>query len=136
MATRKMRKLSVVWMLLAVLCLLLITPVRNISTLRVSSERGLASDVVSEEDSLTARIEAGKLSDMAELRHFLNVTIEKSGSRTRMAQRFDEGSDALLRRDFALKPVNALRCHEFLEHGASALPLSILTILDSVRLLN
>lgn len=136
MATRKMRKLSAVWMLMAVLCLLLITPVRNISTLRVSSERGLASDVVSEEDSLTARIEAGKLSDMAELRHFLNVTIEKSGSRTRMAQRFDEGSDALLRRDFALKPVNALRCHEFLEHGASALPLSILTILDSVRLLN
>ena len=73
---------------------------------------------------------------MAELRHFLNVTIEKSGSRTRMAQRFDEGSDALLRRDFALKPVNALRCHEFLEHGASRSPLSILTILDSVRLLN
>lgn len=136
MATRKMRKLSAVWMLMAVLCLLLITPVRNISTLRVSSERGLASDVVSEEDSLTARIEAGKLSDMAELRHFLNVTIEKSGSRTRMAQRFDEGSDALLRRDFALKPVNALRCHEFLEHGASRSPLSILTILDSVRLLN
>lgn len=136
MATRKMRKLSAVWMLMAVLCLLLITPVRNISTLRVSSERGLASDVVSEEDSLTARIEAGKLSDMAELRHFLNVTIEKSGSRTRMAQRFDEGSDALLRRDFALKPVNALHCQGFLEHGASRSPLSILTILDSVRLLN
>lgn len=136
MATRKMRKLSAVWMLMAVLCLLLITPVRNISTLRVSSERGLASDVVSEEDSLTARIEAGKLSDMAELRHFLNVTIEKSGSRTRMAQRFDEGSDALLRRDFALKAVNAPRCQGFLEHGASASPLSILTILDSVRLLN
>lgn len=136
MATRKMQKLSVVWMLLAVLCLLLITPVRNISTLRVSSERGLASDVVSEEDSLTARIEAGKLSDMAELRHFLNVTIEKSGSRTRMAQRFDEGSDAMLHRDFALKPVNALRCQGFLEHGASRSPLSILTILDSVRLLN
>ena len=136
MATRKMRKLSAVWMLMAVLCLLLITPVRNISTLRVSSERGLASDVVSEEDSLTARIEAGKLSDMAELRHFLNVTIEKSGSRTRMAQRFDEGSDALLRRDFALKPVNAFRCQVFLEHGASRSPLSILTILDSVRLLN
>lgn len=136
MATRKMRKLSAVWMLMAVLCLLLITPVRNISTLRVSSERGLASDVVSEEDSLTARIEAGKLSDMAELRHFLNVTIEKSGSRTRMAQRFDEGSDALLRRDFALKAVNAFRCHEFLEHGASRSPLSILTVLDSVRLLN
>lgn len=136
MATRKMRKLSAVWMLMAVLCLLLITPVRNISTLRVSSERGLASDVVSEEDSLTARIEEGKLSDMAELRHFLNVTIEKSGSRTRMAQRFDEGSDALLRRDFALKAVNAFRCHEFLEHGASRSPLSILTVLDSVRLLN
>lgn len=136
MATRKMQKLSVVWMLLAVLCLLLITPVRNISTLRVSSERGLASDVVSEEDSLTARIEAGKLSDMAELRHFLNVTIEKSGSRTRMAQRFDEGSDVLLRRDFALKAVNPLRWHGFLEHGASRSPLSILTILDSVRLLN
>lgn len=136
MATRKMRKLSAVWMLMAVLCLLLITPVRNISTLRVSSERGLASDVVSEEDSLTARIEAGKLSDMAELRHFLNATIEKSGSRTRMAQRFDEGSDAMLHRDFALKPVNALRCQGFLEHGASRSPLSILTILDSVRLLN
>ena len=136
MATRKMRKLSAVWMLMAVLCLLLITPVRNISTLRVSSERGLASDVVSEEDSLTARIEAGKLSDMAELRHFLNVTIEKSGSRTRMAQRFDEGSDELLHRDFALKPVNALHCQGFLEHGASRSPLSILTILDSVRLLN
>lgn len=136
MATRKMRKLSAAWMLMAVLCLLLITPVRNISTLRVSSERGLASDVVSEEDSLTARIEAGKLSDMAELRHFLNVTIEKSGSRTRMAQRFDEGSDAMLHRDFALKPVNALRCQGFLEHGASRSPLSILTILDSVRLLN
>ena len=136
MATRKMRKLSAVWMLMAVLCLLLITPVRNISTLRVSSERGLASDVVSEEDSLTARIEAGKLSDMAELRHFLNVTIEKSGSRTRMAQRFDEGSEELLHRDFALKPVNALHCQGFLEHGASRSPLSILTILDSVRLLN
>lgn len=136
MATRKMRKLSAVWMLMAVLCLLLITPVRNISTLRVSSERGLASDVVSEEDSLTARIEAGKLSDMAELRHFLNVTIEKSGSRTRMAQRFDEGSEELLHRDFALKPVNAFRCQGFLEHGASRSPLSILTILDSVRLLN
>lgn len=136
MAMRKMRKLSAVWMLMAMLCLLLITPVRNISTLRVSSERGLASDVVSEEDSLTARIEEGKLSDMAELRHFLNATIEKSGSRTRMAQRFDEGSDALLRRDFALKPVNALHCQGFLEHGASRSPLSILTILDSVRLLN
>lgn len=136
MATRKMRKLSAVWMLMAVLCLLLITPVRNISTLRVSSERGLASDVVSEEDSLTARIEAGKLSDMAELRHFLNATIEKSGSRTRMAQRFDEGSEELLHRDFALKPVNAFRCQGFLEHGASRSPLSILTILDSVRLLN
>lgn len=136
MATRKMRKLSAAWMLMAVLCLLLITPVRNISALHMSSESGPASDVVSEEDSLTARIEAGQLSDMAELRHFLNATIEKSGSRTRMAQRFDEGSDALLRRDFALKPVNALRCHEFLEHGASRSPLSILTILDSVRLLN
>lgn len=136
MATRKMRKLSAVWMLLAVLCLLLITPFRNISALRVNGESSVATHQISTEDSLTARIEAGKLSDMAELRHFLNVTIEKSGSRTRMAQRFDEGSDALLRRDFALKPVNALRCHEFLEHGASRSPLSILTILDSVRLLN
>jgi len=136
MATRKMRKLSAGWMLMAVLCLLLITPVRNISALRVSAESSSASDVISEEDSLTARIEAGKISDMAELRHFLNATIEKSGSRTRMAQRFDEGSDALLRRDFALKPVNAFRCQVFLEHGASRSPLSILTILDSVRLLN
>ena len=136
MATRRMQKLSAVWMLLAVLCLLLITPFRNITALHVSCEIDAATERASAEDSLTARIEAGKLSDMAELRHFLNVTIEKSGSRTRMAQRFDEGSDALLRRDFALKPVNALRCHEFLEHGASASPLSILTILDSVRLLN
>lgn len=135
MATRRMQKLSAVWMLLAVLCLLLITPFRNISALRVNEESSVATHQISAEDSLTARIEE-ESSDMAELRHFLNVTIEKSGSRTRMAQRFDEGSDALLRRDFALKPVNALRCHEFLEHGASASPLSILTILDSVRLLN
>ena len=136
MATRRMQKLSAVWMLLAVLCLLLITPFRNISALRVNGESSVATHQISAEDSLTARIEEGKLSDMAELRHFLNVTIEKSGSRTRMVQRFDEGSDALLRRDFALKPVNALRCQGFLEHGVSASPLSILTILDSVRLLN
>ena len=136
MATRRTQKLSAVWMLLAVLCLLLITPFRNISALRVNGESSVATHQISAEDSLTARIVEGKLSDMAELRHFLNATIEKSGSRTRMAQRFDEGSDALLHRDFALKPVNALRCHEFLEHGASASPLSILTILDSVRLLN
>lgn len=137
MATRKMRKLSAVWMLMAVLCLLLITPVRNISTLRVSNERGLASDVVSEEDSLTARIEAGKLSDMAELRHFLNVTIEKSGSRTRMAQRFDEGSDALLRRGVTLKPAELHLLLGIPGHCVSLFsPLSILTILDSVRLLN
>ena len=136
MATRRMQKLSAVWMLLAVLCLLLITPFRNISALRVNGESSVATHQISAEDSLTARIEEGKLSDMAELRHFLNVTIEKSGSRTRMAQRFDEGSDALLRRDFALKAVNAFLCHEFLEHGASRSPLSILTVLDSVRLLN
>lgn len=136
MATRKMRKLSAVWMLMAVLCLLLITPVRNISTLRVSSERGLASDVVSEEDSLTARIEAGKLSDMAELRHFLNVTIEKSGSRTRMAQRFDEGSEELLHRGFMPKSADLLSWAGVLEHWASRPLLSILSILDSVRLLN
>ena len=136
MATRRMQKLSAVWMLLAVLCLLLITPCRNISALRVNGESSVATHQISAEDSLTARIEEGKLSDMAELRHFLNVTIEKSGSRTRLAQRFDEGSDELLHRDFALKPVNAFRCHEFLEHGTSRSPLSILTILDSVRLLN
>ncbi len=136
MATRKMRKLSAVWMLMAVLCLLLITPVRNISTLRVSNERGLASDVVSEEDSLTARIEAGKLSDMAELRHFLNVTIEKSGSRTRMAQRFDEGSEELLHRGFMPKSADSLSWAGVLEHWASRPLLSILSILDSVRLLN
>lgn len=136
MATRKMRKLSAVWMLMAVLCLLLITPVRNISTLRVSSERGLASDVVSEEDSLTARIEAGKLSDMAELRHFLNATIEKSGSRTRMAQRFDEGSEELLHRGFMPKSADSLSWTGVLEHWASRPLLSILSILDSVRLLN
>lgn len=136
MATRKMRKLSAVWMLLAVLCLLLITPVRNISALHVSSESGLASDVVSEEDSLTARIEAGKLSDMAELRHFLNATLEKSGSRTRMAQRFDEGSEDVLHRGFTLKPAELLSWSRMLGYWASRPPRSILSILDSVRLLN
>ena len=136
MATRKVRKLSAVWMLLAVLCLLLITPFRNISALRVSGESSSVSDRISAEDSLTARIEGGKLSDMAELRHFLSATIEKSGSSTRMAQRFDEGSDELLHRGVALKPVYSLSGRGFLEHGASRSPLSILTILDSVRLLN
>ncbi len=136
MATRKMRKLSAVWMLLAVLCLLLITPVRNISALHVSSESGLASDVVSEEDSLTARIEAGKISDMAELRHFLNATIEKSGSRTRMAQRFDEGSEELLHHGFTPKSAESLSWSCVLGHWASRPPRSILYILDSVRLLN
>lgn len=136
MATRKMRKLSAVWMLLAVLCLLLITPVRNISALHVSSESGLASDVVSEEDSLTARIEAGKLSDMAELRHFLNATLEKSGSRTRMAQRFDEGSEDVLHRGFTLKPAELLSWSRMLGHWVSRPPRSILSIMDSVRLLN
>ena len=136
MATRKMRKLSAVWMLLAVLCLLLITPVRNMSALRVSRESSSASDVVSGEDSLTARIEAGKLSDIAELRHFLNATIEKSGSRTRMAQRFDEGSEELLHRGFTLKPAELLSCSGTLGHWASCPLLSILSILDSVRLLN
>ena len=136
MATRKMRKLSAGWMLMAVLCLLLITPVRNMSALRVSAESGLASDVVSAEDSLTARIEAGKLSDMAELRHFLNATIEKSGSRTRMAQRFDEGSEELLHRGVTMKPdeLHLLLCIP--GHCVSLSSLSILTILDSVRLLN
>ena len=136
MATRRMQKLSAVWMLFAVLCLLLITPFRNISALRVSVESRSVSDRVSAEDSLTARIEEGKLSDMAELRHFLNATIEKSSSRTRMAQRFDEGSDELLHRGFVLKPVHFLRGHGILEHGASRSPLSILTMLESVRLLN
>ena len=136
MSTRKMRKLSAAWMLMAVLCLLLITPVRNISALRVSAESSSASDVVSEEDSLTARIEAGKLSDMAELRHFLNVTLEKSGSRTRMAQRFDEGSEDVLHRGFTLKPADSLSWSGVLGHWASRPPRSILSILDSVRLLN
>lgn len=136
MATRKMRKLSAVWMLIAVLCLLLITPVRNISALRVSAESGLASDVVSAEDSLTARIEAGKLSDMAELRHFLNATIEKSDSRSRMAQRFDEGSEDVLHRGFTLKPAELLSWSGMLGHWVSRPPRSILSILDSVRLLN
>lgn len=136
MATRKMRKLSAAWMLLAVLCLLLITPVRNISALRVSAESSSTSDVISEEDSLTARIEAGKLSDMAELRHFLNATIEKSGSRTRMAQRFDEDSEELLHRGFTPKSADSLSWSGVLGHWASRPPRSILSILDSVRLLN
>lgn len=136
MATRKMRKLSAAWMLMAVLCLLLITPVRNISALHMSSESGPASDVVSEEDSLTARIEAGQLSDMAELRHFLNATLEKSGSRTRMAQRFDEGSEDVLHRGFTLKPAELLSWSGMLGHWVSRPPRSILSILDSVRLLN
>lgn len=136
MATRKMRKLSAAWMLMAVLCLLLITPVRNISALHVSSESGPASDGVSEEDSLTARIEAGKLSDMAELRHFLNATIEKSGSRSRMAQRFDEGSEELLHRGFTPKSADSLSWSCVLGHWVSRPPRSILSILDSVRLLN
>lgn len=136
MATRKMRKLSAAWMLMAVLCLLLITPVRNISALRVSAESSSASDVISEEDSLTARIEVGKISDMAELRHFLNATIEKSGSRTRMAQRFDEGSEELLHRGFTPKSADSLSWSGVLGHWASRPPRSILYILDSVRLLN
>ena len=136
MATRKIRKLSAAWMLMAVLCLLLITPFRNISALRVSSESSSASDVVSAEDSLTARIEAGKLSDMAELRHFLNATIEKSSSRTRMAQRFDEGSEELLHRGFTPKSADSLSWSGVLGHWASRPTRSILSILDSVRLLN
>lgn len=136
MATRRMQKLSAVWMLLAVLCLLLITPVRNISALHVSSESSSASDMVPEEDSLTARIEAGKLSDMAELRHFLNATIEKSGSRSRMAQRFDEGSEELLHRSFTPKSADSLSWSGVLGHWASRPPRSILSILNSVRLLN
>lgn len=136
MATRRMQKLSAVWMLLAVLCLLLITPFRNMSALRVSSESSSASDMVPEEDSLTERIEAGKLSDMAELRHFLNATIEKSGSRTRMAQRFDEGSEELLHRGFTPKSADSLSWSGVLGHWASRPPRSILSILDSVRLLN
>ena len=136
MVTRRMQKLSAVWMLLAVLCLLLITPFRDISALRVSSESSSASDVVSAEDSLTARIEAGKLSDMAELRHFLNATIEKSGSRTRMAQRFDEGSEEPLHRGFTLKPAELHLLLAIPGHCVSLLSLSILTMLDSVRLLN
>lgn len=136
MATRRMQKLSAVWMLMAVLCLLLITPVRNMSALHVSSESSSASDMVPEEDSLTARIEAGKLSDIAELRHFLNATIEKSGSRSRMAQRFDEGSEELLHRGFTPKSADSLSWSCVLGHWASRPPRSILSILDSVRLLN
>lgn len=136
MATRKMRKLSVAWMLMAVLCLLLITPVRNMSALRVSSESSSASDVVSAEDSLTARIEAGKLSDMAELRHFLNATLEKSGSRTRMAQRFDEGSEELFHHCFTPKSADSLSWSGVLGHWALRPTRSILSILDSIRLLN
>ena len=90
----------------------------------------------SAEDALTARIEAGKLSDMAELRHFLNATIEKSGSRTRMAQRFDEGSEELLRRGVTIKPDELYLLLGIPGHGVSLSSLSILTILDSVRLLN
>ena len=136
MATRKMRKLSAVWMLMAVLCLLLITPFRNISALRVRGESSAVSDQISAEDSLTARIAEGKLSDMAELRHFLNATIEKSGSRTRMAQRFDEGSEELLRRGVTLKPEELHLLSGIPGHCVSLSSLSILTMLDSVRLLN
>ena len=136
MATRRMQKLSAVWMLFAVLCLLLITPFRNISALRVSGESRSVSDRVSAEDSLTARIEEGKLSDMAELRHFLNATIEKSSSRTRMAQRFDEGSEELLHRGVTMKSDELYLLLGIPGHGVSLSSLSILTILDSVRLLN
>ena len=136
MTTRRMQKLSSVWMLLAVLCLLLITPFRNIPALQVSGERQMAADRVSAEDSLTARIEEGKLSDMAELRHFLNATIEKSASRTRMAQRFDEGSADVLHRGFTLKPAELHPLQGIPGHCVVLSPLSILTILDSVRLLN
>ena len=136
MATRRMQKLSAVWMLLAVLCLLLITPFRNITALHVSCEIDAAMERASAEDSLTARIEAGKLSDMAELRHFLNATIEKSGSRTRMAQRFDEGSEELLHRGFTPKSADSLSWSGVLGHWASRPSRSILSILDSVRLLN
>lgn len=136
MATRRMQKLSSVWMLLAVLCLLLITPFRNISALRVNGESSVATHQISAEDSLTARIEEGKLSDMAELRHFLNATIEKSGSRTRMAQRFDEGSEELLHRGFTPKSADSLSWSGALGYWASRPPRSILSILDSVRLLN
>jgi len=131
-----MQKLSAVWMLLAVLCLLLITPFRNISALRVRGESSAVSDQISAEDSLTARIEEGKLSDIAELRHFLNATIEKSGSRTRMAQRFDEGSEELLHRGFTPKSADSLRWQGLPGHWGSRSMISILSILDSVRLLN
>ena len=136
MATRRMQKLSAVWMLLAVLCLLLITPFRNITALHVSCEIDAAMERASAEDSLTARIEAGKLSDIAELRHFLNATIEKSGSRTRMAQRFDEGSEELLHHGFTPKSADSLSWSGVLGHWASRPTRSILSILDSVRLLN
>lgn len=136
MATRKIRKLSAVWMLLAVLCLLLITPFRNITALHVSCEIDAAMERASAEDSLTARIEAGKLSDMAELRHFLNATIEKSASRTRMAQRFDEGSEDVLHRGVTMKPDELHLLLGIPGQCVSLSSLSILTILDSVRLLN
>ena len=54
----------------------------------------------------------------------------------RMAQRFDEGSDALLRRGVTLKPAELHLLLGIPGHCVSRSPLSILTILDSVRLLN
>ena len=52
MATRRMQKLSAVWMLLAVLSLLLLTPFRNISALRVNGESSVATHQISAEDAM------------------------------------------------------------------------------------
>lgn len=134
MPTKKMQKRNVYWMLMAILCLLLITPFRNISTIQPADVRHAVT--VSAEDSLTARIEDGKLNGLTELRHFLNATIEKNTSRTRIAHRFDEINLRFIHRSISPKHLDQLLWQAGLAHWSAWLSFSILSFLDSIRLLN
>ena len=74
MSRRSFQKRSFLWMLMAMLCLLFLTPFTQLSSTAEAWHREATSI---QKDSLTAEIEENVLLNFSELHHFLNLRMEK-----------------------------------------------------------
>lgn len=78
MTSPSLKRRSSLWMLMAMLCLLFLTPFTQLSS--TSNVRHTEPAVV-QKDTLTAEIEEDVLLDLSEFHHFLNLRMEKLGEK-------------------------------------------------------
>lgn len=74
MTSRSLKRRRSLWMLIAMLCLLFLTPFTQLSSGSEARHTGTTSV---QKDSLTAEIEENVVLNLAELHHFLNLHMEK-----------------------------------------------------------